>query len=468
MKALSVPNIVMSAVCVTITLYELAAWLRSRGRRQDLAFIALAFGGALYNFACAGEYGVFLPVQSEPWMRMQAATLNLTALAFAWYFFERTGRIGRRTLGLIALALGLFALAQILPLGSLTWIASRPAIIHIALPFGIRFSYLEVDAGPLTLAAYFFGFGLLVYLWWIALGYRASGARREARPLLGMLAIVSLAYANDFAVGNGYYSFIYTVEYAWLVVVVLVGQRHSREIMDAALAKRALQESERRLIALLQEKDLLLKEVHHRVKNNLQIVSSLLFLQGRRAEDPRFRELLQDCRNQVASMALIHEDLYRSKDLMSVDFGTYAHTLVSRLLGLYREEGGVSLSFEAESLRIGIDQAIPLGLILNELCTNTLKHAFPPERVGDPPTIFVTLRRSGPKRVALVVADNGIGVPEDFDPAETASFGMKIVHKLADQLGAELCIGSESGPGARFELEFPAAGPSGDPAAGAA
>ncbi|MDA8425154.1 MAG: hypothetical protein M0Z80_03370 [Treponema sp.] len=468
MKALSVPNIVMSAVCVTITLYELAAWLRTRDKRQDLAFIALAFGGALYNFACAGEYGVSLPAESVPWLRMQAATLNLTALAFAWYFFERTGRIGRRALTRIALVLSLFALTQILPLGSLDWIASRPSVLDIALPFGIRFSYLEVDAGPLTLAAYSFGFGLLVYLWWIALGYRASGSRREARPLLGMLAIVSLAYANDFAVGEGYYSFIYTVEYAWLVIVVLVGQQHSREIMDAALAKRALQESERRLIASLQEKDLLLKEVHHRVKNNLQIVSSLLFLQSRRVEDTRFRELLQDCRNQVTSMALIHEDLYRSKDLLSVDFGAYAHTLVSRLLGLYRGEGGVSLSFEAESLRIGIDQAIPLGLILNELCTNALKYAFPPERIGDPPTIVVTLRRSGPGRIALVFSDNGIGVPKDFDPAQAASFGMKIVHKLADQLGAELCTGSGAGPGARFELEFPASDPGGDSAAGAA
>jgi two-component sensor histidine kinase len=455
MKTLSVPNIVMASVCVTVTLYELVAWLRTHGNHQDLAFIAMSLGGALYNFACAGEYGVGVPVDSVPWLRMQGATLNLTALALLWYFFERTGLIGRRIMSSLSAGLCLFSLTQILPLGDLTWIASRPAITPVALPFGIHFSYLEVEEGTLTDAATFFGFGLLAYLWRIAFKYRRSGASRAALPLFWMLGIVSLAYLNDFAVGDGVYSFIFTVEYAWLAVVVLVGQQHSREIVDAAMAKRALQESERRLLTSLREKDLLLKEVHHRVKNNLQIVSSLLFLQSRRIEDTRFRELLQDCRNQVASMALIHEDLYRSKDLMGVDFGAYARTLLGRLVGLYRGEGAVSLRFDAESVKIAIDQAIPLGLILNELCTNALKHAFPPGKVGDPPTIFVTLRSGAPNRIALVFADNGVGLPAGFDPADASSFGMKIISKLADQLGSELRVGP--GPGARFELEFPAA-----------
>jgi two-component sensor histidine kinase len=154
-------------------------------------------------------------------------------------------------------------------------------------------------------------------------------------------------------------------------------------------------------------------------------------------------------------MALIHEDLYRSKDLMGVDFGAYARTLLGRLVGLYRGEGAVSLRFDAESVKIAIDQAIPLGLILNELCTNALKHAFPPGKVGDPPTIFVTLRSGAPNCIALVFADNGVGLPAGFDPADASSFGMKILSKLADQLGSELRVGP--GPGARFELEFPAA-----------
>ncbi|MGO8694824.1 MAG: sensor histidine kinase [Rectinemataceae bacterium] len=456
MKTLSVPNIVMASVCVTVTLYELVAWLRTHGSRRDLAFIVMSLGGALYNFGCAGEYSVGIPDASIPWLHIQGATLDLTALAFLWYFFERTGLVGRRIMMLFAVVLCLFSSTQILPLGDLTWIASRPSITNISLPFGIHFSYLEVEEGVLTEAAKFCGSALLVYLWWIAFRYR-SGAGRTALPLFGMLGIVSLAYLNDFAIGNGLYSFVYTTEYAWLVVVVMVGQQHSREIMDAAMAKRALQDSEGRLLASLSEKDLLLKEVHHRVKNNLQLVSSMLFLQARRVEDPDFKSLLQDCRNQVASMALIHEDLYRSKDLMGVDFGAYARTLVGRLLGLYRRDEAVSLRFEAEGVRIGIDQAIPLGLILNELCTNALKHAFPPGRNANPPQIFVTLRQIDSSRVGFAFADNGVGLPAGFDPASSPTFGMKILSRLTDQLGSELCIGS--GPGAHFELEFPSASP---------
>jgi len=454
MKALSIPNLVMASVCLTVAFYEFLTWLRIRGRLRDLAFAAVSLGGALFNIACAGEYSVKVPVESLVWLRMQAITLNLTGLAFLWYFSEQTALVRRSAALAFAILLGASSLVQFLGLGDLTWIPNQPSVKPVSLPFGIHFEYLEVESGPLTDAANISGFLLLGYLTWIAFRYRRSSAGRESAALFWMLAIVGAAYMSDFAIDEGYYTFIFTVEYAWLAVVVLVGQQRSREILDAAVAKRELQENRERLLASLEEKDLLLKEVHHRVKNNLQIVSSLLFLQARRAEDPAFRSLLQDCRNQVASMALIHEDLYRSKDFRSVDFGAYARRLLSRLAGSYRGEAALSSRVEAEDIMIGIDQAIPCSLIVNELCTNALKHAFPQGRGWDGAELVVSLQRVDSSRLLLAVADNGVGLPPDFDPARVTSFGMKIVMKLAEQLGARLSFGPGPGSGARFELVF--------------
>ena len=465
MKPLALPNLVMASVCFTVAFYEFLTWLRVRGRLRDLAFAATSLGGALFNLACAGEYNVALPVESIPWLRMQAVTLNLTGLAFLWYFSEQTAQVKRRAVALFALLLGLGSLAQIIGLGDLTWAAGRTAVKSVSLPLGLRAVYLEVDSGPLTDVSYYLGVLLLAYLLRVALLYRRSGARRESVPLFWMLGIVALAYLSDFAVDEGLYRFPFTMEYAWLAVVVLVGQQRSREMLEAVAAKRALQASEARLLASLEEKDLLLKEIHHRVKNNLQIISSILFLQARRVDDPSFRALLQDCRNQVASMALIHEDLYRSKDFRNVDFTAYVRTLLSRLIGSYRGEGSPGSRIDAEDMRLGIDTAIPCGLIVNELCTNAIKHAFPPDRAVPDPEVRVLLRRLDSGRILIGVSDNGVGLPEDFDLSVTASFGMRIIGKLAEQLGAELSV-ARAVPGSRgagFELVVPCSVPAESP-----
>jgi two-component sensor histidine kinase/PAS domain-containing protein len=217
-----------------------------------------------------------------------------------------------------------------------------------------------------------------------------------------------------------------------------------------------LKEAERKLIASIEEKDVLLKEVHHRVKNNLQLISSLLYLQGFRLDDEKGKLVVRDCRDQVHSMALIHEDLYRSGDFGSVDFGNYLRILSSRLLATYGKASGAVISCESDDLRLGMDAAIPCGLVANELCINALRHAFPPGFEGDERSIRIRFLGSGDGTATLSVSDTGIGLPEGFDPGCQGYFGMKIVAKLAEQLGGRLSV--EGGRGASFSVTFPLRG----------
>jgi len=223
---------------------------------------------------------------------------------------------------------------------------------------------------------------------------------------------------------------------------------------DVTEVKRA----EEQILASLQEKTVLLKEIHHRVKNNLQIISSLLYLQESHIENTSARAALQDCRSQVLSMALVHEDLYRSKDFSNIDFGGYLRRLVARLLGAYRTEGGITFIAEvAEQLFLGVNQAIPCGLIVNELCTNVLRHAFPKGREYARRELHVGLRRKEDGQVSLSVMDTGVGISPEIDPETFSTLGMQIVLKLVHQLQGRLRV-KQGDPGTLVEIEFPAHG----------
>ncbi len=211
--------------------------------------------------------------------------------------------------------------------------------------------------------------------------------------------------------------------------------------------------AEAQVRASLHEKEILLKEIHHRVKNNLQIISSLLSLQSGSIDDPRVMDQFQDSQNRVRSMALIHERLYRSDNLAQIEFGTYLRELTASLVQTYRRPfGQTTLAVEADPVMLDIDTAIPCGLIVNELVSNALKHAFPNGRSGQ---IGVNIRHEeNEQQVWLVVCDDGVGMPEDIDYRKTRSLGLQLVHSLTRQLGGtfELCEGS----GTRFEIRFPA------------
>jgi len=216
---------------------------------------------------------------------------------------------------------------------------------------------------------------------------------------------------------------------------------------------RLLQLTQKKLeeqVLMLHEKEVLLKEIHHRVKNNLQIVSSLLNLQANQVTDPQTLETLRDSRMRVRSMALIHEKLYQSQSLARVNFGEYIKSLSTDLVRSYQKTfNGVELNIQAEEIFLELDQAIPCGLILNELMTNALKYAFPNGRSG---TIHIELHDEPGRLLSLRVADNGVGLPVDLDILNTKSLGLQLVNSLVNQLEGTLTV--EKTRGAAFQISF--------------
>jgi PAS domain S-box-containing protein len=230
------------------------------------------------------------------------------------------------------------------------------------------------------------------------------------------------------------------------VPVALVGV--ARDISER---KRA----DEQIKASLREKEVLLKEIHHRVKNNLQIVSSLLSLQTEYIRDPEMLRILKESQARVKSMALIHEKLYRSTNLAQIEFGEYLRELTVHLFRSYDAPArGLELAIEAEPVVLGLDRSIPSGIIVNELVSNALKYAFPGGRTG---VITVRFRASGPGQAELTVADNGVGLPDGFVVGSTDSLGLKLVTMLSGQLGGTLAVGAGPTGGAEFRLRFPIA-----------
>ncbi len=208
-------------------------------------------------------------------------------------------------------------------------------------------------------------------------------------------------------------------------------------------------QKEMHIRAALQEKELLLGEIHHRVKNNLQVIDSLLDMQASRIDDPRAREVLLDSQNRVRSMALIHQTLYQSHDFARVDFASVIESLVPTLVGSYGiDTSRIYLDIKTDEVHLPINHAIPCGLIVNELVTNSLKHAFPPDRGG---VIAISLQPLPENRVQLAIGDDGIGISEQIDLQQTHTLGLQLVQLLASQVQGDLAI--QRCP-ARFTLTF--------------
>jgi PAS domain S-box-containing protein len=232
-------------------------------------------------------------------------------------------------------------------------------------------------------------------------------------------------------------------------------QLYERAQREIAERKRA----EEQIMASLKEKEVLLQEIHHRVKNNLQVVSSLLSLQSNYVENEAALDMFEESQNRILSMALIHEKLYRSQDLARIDLAEYIQTLAGDLVRSYRARSGpVKLNVHAAGVFLSIDKAVPCGLIVNELVSNALKHAFPSN--GNSPTngtdidneIRIDLSADAENRVTLLVGDNGVGFPQDLDVQTMDSLGLRLVHTLVSQLEGTLELQSDKG--AKFRLAF--------------
>jgi len=208
--------------------------------------------------------------------------------------------------------------------------------------------------------------------------------------------------------------------------------------------------AEKRMRASLKEKEVLLREIHHRVKNNLQVISGLLNLQSYFINDEAVRTIYKESQSRIQTMAMIHEELYRREDLSFVNLNHYLGDLAQGLLASYLvEKDQVRLILDLEELDVVLDTAVPCGLIVNELMSNSLKHAFPDGREGE---IRVAFKRSGANRFSLSLSDNGVGLPADFDLKSAKSMGIQLVRVLSEQLGGELQHFSQGG--ASFRVEF--------------
>ncbi len=195
--------------------------------------------------------------------------------------------------------------------------------------------------------------------------------------------------------------------------------------------------------ASLREKETLLREIHHRVKNNMQVISSLLNLQSAHIADGEARRMLREGQLRIRSMALIHEKLYRARDLSKIEFASYLKSLAAYLFEFFKvDPARVRLVTEFEDVRLDINTAVPCGLLVNELVSNALKHAFPGDRKG---SVRVDLRREGDGALTLRVTDDGVGFPESVDFRRAESFGLQIVGLLAEQLDASIALDTKKG-----------------------
>jgi len=222
------------------------------------------------------------------------------------------------------------------------------------------------------------------------------------------------------------------------------------EVTEQHRAQQARQKTLLELESALAEKTVLLKEVHHRVKNNLAVIVSLLGMKAEAIESAEVREALEDSQQRVRSIAMIHEHLYGTEHLDRISFAGYAEQLMHELGAVYGVAArGIAIRVDAELIEMGLHRAVPCALILNELVTNALKHAFPGERGGE---VRVSLRQSAPGELELSVQDNGVGCPQVLPARTGKSLGLRIVEILAKQV--EGSLEQEECEGTRFVLRF--------------
>jgi two-component sensor histidine kinase len=221
-----------------------------------------------------------------------------------------------------------------------------------------------------------------------------------------------------------------------------------REIAERALAEQALKQS-------LDEKEVLLREVHHRVKNNLQVVSSLLHLQSQGVKDKRVYGLFEESRNRIHSMALIHEQLYGTSSFTDVHFRDYATNLIRNLLHSYgRPDRRIDAQTSVSIRHLNIGQAIPCGLILNEIISNSLKYAFPPS-FGSKAKLSIRMTQARGGAIHLTVSDNGVGMSKGRNFEKSSSMGLRLIRILAeDQLKGSVRMETGAGKGTAYRIVF--------------
>jgi PAS domain S-box-containing protein len=543
--------------------YLFLLWAKKRVRRADLVLALLFIAMGFYDIFVSRVYAIPRAQDAIHWLRLVSAAEDVIAIIFLWYLSEYTGLVSVLALAVCVSFFCMLAAAEILAPPDLVWLASKPLLFSVKLPFLPEIPFSLFSSGPLVTIGEIAGLLYFIYCVIIDRRYASLGRRSEARGHAWVLAAIFLAILNDSLVSRGVYRFLLLTEYAWAASLIALTSRSIDEILAGAAVTERLEKSEARLRAMVEhvpfniwmcdvdgrlimqnaadiatvgkhlgehyeewttpnaglplfaqmsrralsgeavdqnvsyevdgemrifrdiivpafsgsaiigsvgvgidiseqmrakgelearlaEKEVLLREIHHRVKNNLQVVASLVNLRADSLEDHRAKEVFIAVQSQVDAIARVHESLYRSDNLATIDFGDYLQKLVGELFAM-RSNGRIETVFDIESLALDIDAAIPCALIANELVTNSLKHAFQGRRSG---RLAISLRRLDADFVVLAVEDDGEGIPEKIATAGGSSIGMVLVSSLASQLHGTLSIG---GPRRnRVELRFPA------------
>ena len=237
-----------------------------------------------------------------------------------------------------------------------------------------------------------------------------------------------------------------------IAIEMALNKRRAERLVEEATTQRLAECElvEAQIKASLHEKEVLLKEVHHRVKNNFQIISSLLNLQSFSIQDERCQEVFKISQKRIESMALVHEKLYLSENLEQIDFAEYIRELLADLMCSYQIDlDAIAIQIITDRAFLRLETAIACGLIINELVLNVFKYAFPEGRAGE---VCINFRSEGDNRFSLTVIDNGIGFPQDLDFKNTESLGLQLVNALAGQLGGTIELNRDKGT--EFKITF--------------
>ncbi len=475
-KAYSIPALVIATICFTLAVSDALAWTRRDKKRSGLAFLLICLGGVGFCLCCAGEYNVDDSLQSIPWLKGEVVASTISGFALLWLVAEETRLIkGRYVLG-AAIWAAAASLSQFMDLGELTWVASRPFTLRVQLPFGLDFVYREVERGPVLVAITSVGFVLLVYALIVVIAFRRRGNRRESGVLMASLSFILGAQILDFFIGIGLIHFVFLLEYAWLATILVVGLQRSNDFIEAAMVRRALQETDAELkeskavlatfvdrtVELLwtaeaerkraeesiarsqEEKEALLREVYHRTKNNMNVIVAMLRLQSNATEDERIKAALAVSVDRIISMSMAHDMLYKTEDLSRVDLGAYLTALVKRLVsGPFSSGTNPELVLDMAGIPVSLDTAVNCGIIVNELVTNSLKYAFPE---GHPGQIRIGLGKQDDGSISLELSDDGVGMAPGFDLERNSNLGLRLVNSIASgKLQARKEFSSERG-----------------------
>lgn len=316
-------------------------------------------------------------------------------------------------------------------------------------------SYYVASVPEHALSSYFNGYMMVMIVVFFMLIIRFKDILWfSIQIVLAFIAILQFGdHSVMFVMANGGFSFL-TIFVLMIFFAIL---RYRGVLRDVSLAveiekAKETEEMNKVLEAANKEKETLLQEIHHRVKNNLQLVSSMLSLQKSFTNDEKTKNILLDSKQRITTMSRIHETLYKSTNFSSIDMSTYITQLVEEIIALYNSNSkrNIILKLDLSPLHFNINTAIPVGLIINEMITNSIKHAFP----NDKGTIWVTLKQVG-KNTELTIKDNGKGFLEDFSVENSSSLGMELISTLTEQIDSELEVVSSSNSGVEYKIIIP-------------